>query len=184
MVLKSQKAPKTSPPHPGGAQSRSWCVTLWSEEDVGRLRASAGIVALVVGEEVCPTTQKVHYQTYVRFESNKRFSWWKSQFPTAHVEPRRGSEPEAAAYCRKDGRVLVDFGCSVDSEPAADTTEHVLNMLEDGAPLWQIYKAHPKFYFHNRRKIVDLETDMKGWRENGVDADRYKRARGGGDVTE
>lgn len=177
MVLVSKTASKVPPSHPGGGIGRSWCVTLWSEEDVGRLKAEAGICAMCVGEEVCPTTQKVHYQSYVRFESNKRFSWWKNQFPGAHVELRRGTEAEAAEYCRKDGRVLVDFGCSVDSEPGADTTEHVLNMLEDGAPLWQIYKAHRKFFFHNHRKITDMEAAMTSWRENGVDfgSKRYKR---------
>lgn len=155
-------------------QGRSWCATLWTEEDVGRLKAAAGINALVVGQEICPETKKVHYQTYVRFESNKRFAWWKNQFPTAHVELRRGSEAEAAQYCRKDGHVLVDFGCSVDSEEGSDTTEHVLNMLEDSAPLWQIYRAHRKFFFHNFRKINDLDQMMKAWRENGHDPKRYK----------
>lgn len=175
MTQVSISAPK---PHPGGGQGRSWCVTLWSEEDVGRLKGTAGINALVVGEEVCPTTRKVHYQSYVRFESNKRFSWWRTNFPTAHVELRRGTEAEAAEYCRKDGRVLVDFGAQVDSDPGSDTTEHVLNMLEDGAPLWQIYKAHRKFFFHNHRKITDMEASMNSWRENGIDVSqkRYKSA--------
>lgn len=158
----------------GPVQGRSWCVTLWNEEDVGRLKAVAGVVAMVSGEEICPETGKVHYQSYVRFETNKRFSWWKNQFPTAHVELRRGTEPEAAQYCRKDGRVLVDFGCSVDSEPAEDVCEHVLNMLEDNAPLWQIYKAHRKFFFHNYRKINDMHLCMTSWRESGVDVKRYK----------
>lgn len=158
-------------------QGRSWCVTLWSEEDVGRLKEVPGVVALVVGRETCPTTSKVHYQSYVRFESNKRFVWWKNQFPTAHVELRRGTEPEAADYCRKDRDVLVDFGCQVASESGADTTEHVLNMLEDGAPLWQIYRAHRKFFFHNYRKITDIDGCFTSWRENGIDgfAKRYKR---------
>lgn len=164
------------PEHPGGRQGRSWCVTLWSEDEVGRLKSIPGISAMVVGEEVCPTTQKVHYQSYVRFESNRRFSWWKTNFPTAHVELRRGTEAEAAQYCRKDGRVLVDFGCQVASEEGSDTTEHVLNMLEDGAPLWQVYKAHRKFFFHNYRKISDLDALLHAWRESAVDFKRHKSA--------
>lgn len=176
--LASQRA-KRGPPaeHPGGPQGRSWCVTLWSEEDVGRLKAVAGIVALVVGREVCPKTEKEHFQSYVRFEANKRFSWWKQQFPTAHVELRKGPESAAAAYCRKDGAVLVDFGAQTDSDRGSDTTEHVLNMLEDGAPLWQIYKEHRKFFFHNHRKITDMEGAIKAWKENGVDVAGYKRKR-------
>lgn len=148
-------------------QSRAWCFTLWSEEDVGRLKSVAGICALVVGEEVCPETKKVHYQGYVRFENNRRFSWWKSQFPAAHVEVRKGSEPQAAEYCRKDAKVLVDYGCQVDVDEGADVTDHVLNMLEADAPLWQVYKAHRRFFFHNARKIQDMDALMKMWRESG-----------------
>lgn len=164
----------TKPVTKRGPQGRSWTATLWSEEAVGRLKACPGINALVVGEEICPKSGKLHYQTYVRFESNHSFEWWKKWFPGNHYELRKGTEPEAADYCRKDRKVLIDFGCMKESEPSMDTTEHVLNMLEDDAPLWQIYRAHRKFFFHNYRKINDMEQVMRGWRENGHDPKRYK----------
>lgn len=148
-------------------QCRAWCWTLFSEDDVNRLQSTAGISAIVVGEEICPTTGRKHFQGYVRFENNKRFSWWKNQFLTIHVEPRRGSEAQAAAYCRKEGRVIVDRGCEVQVDHGKDVTEHVLNMLESDAPLWQIYRTHRKFFFHNARKITDMEAHMKSWRECG-----------------
>jgi len=171
--------PKRSPPHPGGPQGRSWCVVLWSDDDVGRLKSCAGIVAMVSGKEICPTTQREHWQTYVRFESNKRLSWWVSQFPGCHAELRKGTEPQAADYCRKDGAVVVDFGCSVDVEQGADTTEHVLNMLEEGAPLWQVYAAHRKFFFHNHRKIVDMKALLDEWRNHSLDFRPSKRIKAG-----
>lgn len=71
---------------------RSWCLTLFSEDDVYRLKSLPDVVALVVGEETAPTTGKLHFQTYVRFKDNKRFSWFKVHFPAVHVEKRKGTE--------------------------------------------------------------------------------------------
>lgn len=137
-------------------QGRSWCVTLWSEEDAKRLNEDPSVKAIVIGKEVCPTTHKDHWQGYVRFGSNKRFSWWKREYPTAHVVLRRGTEQEAAEYCRKEGSVLCDRGCQVDV-PQGDPTEVALEMIEQGAPLWQVYQANRKFFFHNYRKVKDIK---------------------------
>lgn len=152
---------------PNDHQARAWCVTLWAEEDVYRLKATAGVVAMCSGEEIAPETGRVHFQTYVRFENNKRFSWWKNQFPTAHVEVRRGSEPDAAKYCRKDGKVLVDFGCVVESVKSGDALEQVLDMMEAGAPDWQIYKEHRRFFFLQGQRIDWLYARFFSWDEKG-----------------
>lgn len=134
---------------------------------MSRLKGAVDIQALVVGEEVCPSTQKTHFQGYVRFKANKRFSWWKNQFPSVHAEVRKGTEAQAADYCRKEGRVIIDYGCTVDVDSGGSPAEHVLNMLEAGAPLWQVYKAHRVFFFHQCRKIQDMEALMKSWKECG-----------------
>lgn len=152
-----------------GVVGRSWCVTLWGEDDVLRLKSLPDVVALVVGEEVAPSTGKVHFQTYVRFQDNKRLSWWKNQFPTAHVEKRKGSEWQAAEYCRKDARVLVDYGCEAKNRPTGDACVDALNLLEAGAPLWQVYRANRVWFFHNCRKVKDMDELMRSWREAGVD---------------
>lgn len=135
---------------------RSWCFTAWDQKDVDVIHGTDP-VCLVVGKETCPETGKVHFQGYVRWKTGRRFSWWKGAVPTAHVEPRKGSEPEAAAYCRKDGELLHDYGAAVDVERAPDPAEHVCDLLEAGAPLWQVYKDNRKFFFHNYGKICLMQ---------------------------
>lgn len=130
-----------------------------------KLAAMEDVRAICVGKEVAPTTGKQHYQTYVRFENNKRLSWLIKQFPGSHWELRRGSEPEAAQYCRKEGTVLHDRGCAieVESSPIQDAFNTCVDMLEDGAPLWQIYKTNRKFYCYNRGWIRGVASDIKEW---------------------
>lgn len=47
--------------HGDRALCRSWCLTIFNEADVGRLKSMPDVTALVVGEEHAPTTGKVHY---------------------------------------------------------------------------------------------------------------------------
>lgn len=140
---------------------------MFGEDDVARIKALTECRALVIGEEICPTTGKLHFQGYVRFGSNKRFSWWKNQFPSVHVEVRKGTEVEASEYCRKGRKLLVDYGCQVDVPKTGSDEVHVLDLLEAGAPLYQIYRAHRVFFFRNSKRITDLEALMVSWRQCG-----------------
>jgi len=152
---------------------RSWCLTFYNEEDVHRLDGMKDVRALVVGREICPTTKRVHWQSYVRFEAPKRFSWWKNQFPTVHVELRKGSEQEAADYCREDGEVLIDRGTQIpEVEYKGDVTEHVCDMMEQGAQDYEVYRAHRKFFFHNCSKVDAVRSKMDEWDKRGK---RYKK---------
>lgn len=154
---------------------RAWCLTIWSDDELSALRAAPGLVACCVGEEVCPTTARKHYQSYARFKQPKTFVAIKKICPTAHIEVRHKSEAEASEYCRKDGKVLVDFGCETTTGRSGDAAETAMDMIEDGAPLWQLYKANRRFFFYNYPKIRDLYKVLQTFREEGVDPKRYKR---------
>lgn len=85
--------------------SKKWCFTSFEEEPptLGEARY------LIYGKEICPTTQKPHWQCFIYFYTNRRFSALKKLFPTAHIEPARGTCEEAADYCKKDGE-WFEFG--------------------------------------------------------------------------
>lgn len=164
-------------------RARAWCFTMWTEEDVNRLRDLPDVLALVVGREICPKTGKLHFQGYVRFKQVKRLSWWKNQFPTTHAEQRKGTEDAAAEYCRKDGQILFDFGTErgVPQHEGEDVTVHVMRMIDADAPDWQVRREHPKFYFHNNRKIKDYRADVEVWKTQPryvaiLDADPFVKA--------
>lgn len=164
--------------------SRSWCFTAFEEESLGRLM-DMPCRAIVVAEEETKEGKK-HFQGYIRFTDKVRFSWWKNQFPTFHVEPRKGTEEQAWQYIadvesylktpgaheKTQGRIIVDRGCSKATVKQDNVTLDVLDMLEARCPRWQIYRAHRLFYFHNGEKIRKLDDEIQGWVENGRD---YKK---------
>lgn len=142
-------------PMKGGEQARSWCFTAWTEEEAQKIAHEDGVKAICIGKEICPTTGKEHYQGYIRFATNKRFSWWKREYPTVHVERRRGAEHEAAAYCRKENQVMIDRGCQLPTLDK-DPTENALDMMEKGISLHHVYLANRKWFFHNYQKIKNI----------------------------
>lgn len=86
---------------------RNVCFTAWSpvEESVWET-INVDFTYMVVGEEVCPDTGRVHWQGYVEFAKQKRFNgiktWLKQN--DVHIEKRKGSAEQAANYCKKDGK--------------------------------------------------------------------------------
>lgn len=58
---------------------------------------------MVYQKEACPTTKKEHWQAYCEFDGQKRYSEIKKVFndETIHIEPRKGNQKQAVAYCSK-----------------------------------------------------------------------------------
>lgn len=51
--------------------------------------------------ERCPTTDRLHWQGYVCFNKDTRFTTLKKDFPGLHFEGKKGTVAQAVAYCSK-----------------------------------------------------------------------------------
>lgn len=146
-----------------GKLSRSWCYTInnYTDDTIVALE-SLDCIRHVCGREV-GSQGTPHLQGYIRFAKPKRFSWWKRNFPTAHVEMRRGKETEASGYCKKEGDVVIDKGYDTDKVDEYGTvgeeTDAVIEEIESGEKFGQIRKRHKRFFFHHRSKIVTYMYD-------------------------
>ncbi|GLC65130.1 hypothetical protein PLESTF_000255200 [Pleodorina starrii] len=83
------------------ANSKRWCFTLnnWTQDEKDRLLAWASQY-LVVGEE-----------GFVIFPSTKRLTGVKKLLDRAHWEIARGTEEQAAEYCKKEGKFVEQGEC-------------------------------------------------------------------------
>lgn len=148
---------------------RAWCFTVFNPtpevlERVVALQFQS--VRLVVGREKCPETGTPHLQGYIRLEKSARFSAIKKLLPDgAHIEPRKGRESQATAYCKKDGDVVVDKGVDVDQgkdgrkRTRDEELEEVIEEIEKGESYGAIRNRHKKFFFWHRRNIIDYMHD-------------------------
>jgi len=102
---------------------RDYCFTLFFDDD-----EEAAFLAVIPEEhfplthdlkyviyqlERCPTTQRLHWQGYIKFSRPVSLQFIKQSFPIlekAHLEQRRGTDAQARDYCAKeDTRQLGPF---------------------------------------------------------------------------
>lgn len=153
------------------SKCRAWCFTTYELDDINELRGLMDIKAICVGKEICPTTNRVHYQGYIRFAEPVRFSFWKNNYPRIHVERRIGNEYQAASYCRKDGDIIVDYGC--DGPPRkkfkGDQHDQCAQMIANGCTKAQVHREMgPRYYYLNCRKIQDYCLEINNFLSNGL----------------
>ncbi len=110
-------------------RSRCWCFTSFRDG----VRDPECAEYYVAGREVCPDTGRKHFQGYVRFKHAKSLSAAKALLgdPAAHLEGRRGTEREAADYCKKDGD-YVERGEVRDDESGRRTDLEVVRSVLNG----------------------------------------------------
>lgn len=91
------------------SRSRSYCFTCYgiSGDAVDGILSSlisAGARYAIIGQEICPTTQRAHSQGFVYFRHPKDFVSVRRDLPAgAHVERCAGSVTQNVLYCKKDG---------------------------------------------------------------------------------
>jgi hypothetical protein len=65
---------------------------------------------LIIGEEICPNTGKLHWQGYIHFANARSVTAVRKDFQGIHVEPCKGSPQSNIKYCSKDNKVILEMG--------------------------------------------------------------------------
>ncbi len=83
-------------------KSRNFAITIFDPSWIRPSSLPAGLVYLCGQQELCPTSNKVHWQLYARTINNVRFGSVKKYLncPSAHVEIARNAAA-ARSYCFK-----------------------------------------------------------------------------------
>lgn len=86
-------------------KKRAWTFTLFTptNEEIDAIKALSGVRWLVMQNELCPTSARLHTQGAVWFENAKTFTAFKALFPDrAHLEVARGTARKNRVYCTKE----------------------------------------------------------------------------------
>lgn len=104
---------------------------------------------LVVGKEVCPKTNKEHFQGYVQFFEPCRLTKFQSIIgDKCHMETQRGLDFQASLYCKKDGN-FNEFGIHADQGYRNDL-ESLKLMINQNKSHIECYKEHFSSYLRYR----------------------------------
>lgn len=141
-------------------KSKGWCFTLnnYSEfelVDVENLSMDPNVQYIVWGKEKGQLGTP-HLQGFVRFKNAFASSKIRNALPRAHVEIQRGTNQQAADYCKKDGEFTEIGELPI---PPGETTKakwkEIIALAEKG-DLDTIRDEFPHVYLMHRPKLLSL----------------------------
>lgn len=145
------------------SQQKHWCFTLnnYTEDDERRIKllAEAECSYLVYGREVGDSGTP-HLQGYLILKKKKRMLQVKTLIGSnPHLEAKRGSVDEAAAYCKKDGDYF-EHGEAKGQGKRSDL-DGVVAMVKDGKSMQEIAEEHPALVVRYGRGIQQLKLHLE-----------------------
>lgn len=90
-----------------------------------------GAKYVICGEEVCPTSGRLHWQSYVYFRFQRHWNSVKSIMNGRHFEKQKGSIDDAIEYCKKDGK-WFDYG-KTPSQGKRNDISAIKGLVTDGS---------------------------------------------------
>lgn len=94
---------------PTRKRSRGWVLTVHNYDDEHIRLLSQTFEKYIIGKEVCPTTQRKHLQVFGYSSSQISFSTLKDLFPTAHMQPQKGTIDQNLKYCSKEKDYITNL---------------------------------------------------------------------------
>ena len=162
-------------------QSKFWCFTAFYEDkkgakiDVPKDETSFGpaVTYLVMQDEICPDTQRLHVQGYVEFKTRQRFSALRKKFPTMHLEMRKGTGKQAADYCKTDETATkenrFEFGVLAEPEQGKRSDlEKACDLIKAGGSLDELAEQMPATYVRYKKGLGELKESLTVKRASGA----------------
>lgn len=140
---------------------RNVCFTAWSKVayDKEYMRY------IVVGEEVCPSTGKLHFQGYVEFWRATDFGIVKRLLGNdSHLEERKGTQEEASLYCKKEDN-FTEIGV-ISRQGHRTDLDRVIHDVEAGYRIREVARNNPAEYIKYHKgieKYKNLLIDPRNW---------------------
>lgn len=138
--------------------SRRWCFTVNNyNEDDETLFKEQDATYLVYGKEIGDSGTP-HLQGFITFKTNKRLSALKKIHSTAHWEIAKGTSPQAADYCKKDGD-YYEAG-SLPTQGKRTDLESACDKIKQGATLKTVAEEHSEIFVKFGRGLRDLQLTL------------------------
>lgn len=89
-------------------KNRNYCFTIFGDWNFVKHK---DISYICFQKELCPSTNKLHYQGYIELSKPSRMNYVKDLLncKNAHLEKRLGTQQQAIDYCKKDSGVPGSF---------------------------------------------------------------------------
>nr|AQU11717.1 replication protein [Cruciviridae sp.]AQU11722.1 replication protein [Cruciviridae sp.] len=163
------------------SKHRDYCFTVFFGDKVEESKHNEGLICdtntyIVYSIEKCPTSGKYHYQGYLEWKSPitlkaivKKLEEYFPGCKAPHVETRKGTPDEAAAYCKpkdlhgnqKPSHISGpwEWGQMKPGQGARTDLSLVANLAITKSTN-EIIKEHPELYVKWYKAIADIKSKM------------------------
>lgn len=135
-------------------RQRDFCLTIFNTDWYDKYAihqllddwSNGKIKYFVMGNEICPTTNKRHIQGYIYWKDARTFSAVKKDFPDAHIEARlEASSPEKAAqYCKKENNWVERGDLPVDKRGKVNEWKEITTDIQEGMSYEDLTLKYPE----------------------------------------
>lgn len=112
---------------------------------------------IIVGDEICPQTQRAHYQVFIWFESKRSQAAIRKLLKPRHVEAKyyNATEADGRKYCSKD-QIVYEDGYPPKQGERTDL-KALAEKIQNGARLDEIIQSNPYAYHVYGRTLTKIE---------------------------
>lgn len=114
---------------------------------------------LAYAKEICPTTGREHWQSYVCWKNAITFDNCRKKLAPHHVEIMHGTLKQNNTYCSKQG-ILIEHGSIPDQGKRTDLNKIKDEILNGNLTVDEICTEDPEVYHQYGRTLEKLE-DLK-----------------------
>lgn len=138
--------------------SRHYCITFFEKPHI---QINDRIRYAIYGVEECPTTGRVHWQSYIELYKPAKIGGIKKMYLDrgAHIEERRGTREQARAYCMKEGR-YTEYGTWIKGQGHRTDLETITQQLKEGMKLTDVMLDQPQLYCRYRNGLKDIAATV------------------------
>lgn len=140
------------------SRSRNWCFTSYAVND-RKWMDDTNIRYYKYGEEICPTTKKLHLQGWMQLKVQKDLNWIKKLNSTDHFEICSGSIDDNEKYVAKNGIIFSKGAIKVMGQRV--DLDDVVDKIKDGT--YSKFSTSYIKYGGNIEKLVQLKKDEDGF---------------------
>lgn len=138
-------------------RSRGWVLTIYDETLAEKLK-SMDFTYCIIGKEHCPTTGRLHFQSYVHFKSQIEWGTMEELFPKTWFRKAKAKERPNQKYCSKEN-IWFEGGKKPYSRVTASELEKMTNR--------EIIEMDPRCAqaYIKSRNLLNNELDVENWKK-------------------
>jgi len=126
---------------------------------------------IVIGEEICPDTKKLHWQIFFYKKNASTKSAVIKLLKPRHIENIKGTPEQNITYCTKDQKIILERGIPPKKQGERTDLAELAVMIKENKSLLEIFEKQPGNFLRYHKSIErakQLYKTKRNWEMNVI----------------